>query len=99
MPRPRRLRRICFEPSITYFKPAGVRKQELEEIILTYDEFEAIRLKDFIKLDQEQSAKEMTISQPTFHRLIVSARQKIADALVNGKTLKIEQHSSIKKSK
>ena len=63
---------------------------ELEEIVLTVDEFEAIRLKDVDGLEQEQSAQRMNISQPTFHRLYLEARRKIADVIVNGKALKIE---------
>lgn len=61
----------------------------LEESILTVDEFEAIRLKDLLGLEQEECAKKMNISQPTFHRLISTARKKIADAIVNGKAIKI----------
>ena len=90
MPRPRRFRRVWFEPSITYFKPAGVRMVDLEESILTVDEFEAIRLKDLEGLEQEEAAKKMNISQPTFFRLLDSARKKIADAIVKGKAIKIE---------
>ena len=90
MPRPRRCRRVGFQPDVTYFKPAGVRMVDLEESILTVDEFEAVRLKDLEGLDQEIAAKKMNISQPTFHRLVLSARKKIADAIVNGKAIKIE---------
>ena len=89
MPRPRRCRRVRFEPNINYFKPAGVRVINLQESILTVSEYEAIRLKDLLGLDQETAAKKMDISQPTFHRLILSARNKIADAIVNGKAIKI----------
>ena len=90
MPRPRRCRRVCFEPGIVYFKPAGVPMTELEEVVLTVDKFEAIRLKDVDGLEQEQCAQRMNISQPTFHRLYLEARRNIADAIVNGKALKIE---------
>jgi len=90
MPRPRRFRRVWFEPNVTYFKPAGVRMIDLEESILNVDEFEAVRLKDLGGLDENTAAKKMNISQPTFNRLIASARKKIADAIVNGKAIKIE---------
>jgi predicted DNA-binding protein (UPF0251 family) len=90
MPRPRRWRRVWSKPNIDYFKPAGIRMVDLEESILTVDEFEAVRLKDLLDLDQEEAAKKMNISQPTFHRLVSSARKKIADAIVNGKAIKIE---------
>jgi len=63
---------------------------KLEEVVLMVDEFEAIRLKDVDGLEQEQCAQRMNISQPTFHRLYLDARKKIADVIVNGKALKIE---------
>jgi len=90
MPRPRRRRRVRVRPDITRFRPEGVKESYLEESILTVDEFEAVRLKDLEGLDQEEAAKKMNISQPTFHRLITSARKKIADAIVKGKAIKIE---------
>ncbi len=90
MPRPRRFRRVSFEPTITYFKPAGVRMRLLRESILTVDELEAIRLSDYEGNDQNSAAKSMGVSQPTFQRIYESARKKIADALVNGKALRIE---------
>jgi predicted DNA-binding protein (UPF0251 family) len=79
-----------FEPGVTYFKPAGVRMVDLEESIISVEEFEAVRLKDLEGLNQEQAAKKMNISQPTFHRLVQKARKKIADAIVNGKAIKIQ---------
>ncbi|MFH1592436.1 MAG: DUF134 domain-containing protein [Candidatus Woesearchaeota archaeon] len=90
MPRPRRCRRICQEPGITYFKPAKIKLRDLQEINLKVDEFEALRLKDLVGLEQERAAEEMKISQPTFHRLILEARKKVADALVNGKAIRIK---------
>ncbi|MBU0636471.1 DUF134 domain-containing protein [Candidatus Micrarchaeota archaeon] len=90
MVRPRRCRHVHAEPNVLYFKPAGIRMKELEETILTMEEFEAVRLKDFLGLEQEKAAQKMKISQPTFHRLVLSARQKIADGIVNGKAIRIE---------
>lgn len=90
MPRPRRLRRVCSRPGVTYFKPAGIRMTELGEVILSIDELEAIRLKDHEGLEQTRAARKMNISQPTFQRLYESARGKIAEALVEGKALRIE---------
>jgi len=90
MPRPRISRVIGFKPNVTYFKPAGIRLAELEETVLTVDEFEAIRLNDLLGLDQNECAKKMNISQPTFYRLLSSARKRIADALINGKAIRIE---------
>jgi predicted DNA-binding protein (UPF0251 family) len=77
-------------PDVTYFKPAGIPMAELEDSVLTKDELEAIRLKDLEGHEQERCAGKMGISQPTFHRLVVSARQKVAEALVKGKAVRIE---------
>jgi predicted DNA-binding protein (UPF0251 family) len=90
MPRPRNLRRVLKKPGITYFKPAGVKIIDLQEVVLSVDEFEALRLKDFLEKNQKAAAAEMKISQPTFHRLARSARQKVAEAIVRGKAIRIE---------
>lgn len=90
MPRPCKQRRVRGRPNSSYFKPAGVRISELDESLLKADEFEALRLKDVLNLDQNSCAEKMEVSQPTFHRLLSSARKKIADAIVNGKAIKIE---------
>jgi hypothetical protein len=89
MPRPRRIRRIFFEPRVDYFKPAGIPLAHLEDNIITRDELEAIRLIDYEKTEQGKAGKKMKISQPTLSRLLASARKKIADALINGKAIKI----------
>jgi predicted DNA-binding protein (UPF0251 family) len=77
-------------PESNYFKPRGVPLSALEEIILTVDEFEAIRLADLENLYQEQAAEKMKVSRQTFGRIIDSAHKKVAEALVKGKALKIE---------
>lgn len=90
MPRPCKRRRVRGRPNSSYFKPAGKRISELKESILTIEEFEAIRLNDLLNLEQNKCAEKMEISQPTFHRLISSAHYKIADAIINGKAIKIK---------
>lgn len=90
MPRPRRFRRVHTLPDTTYFKPAGIRMRDLEETTISVSEFEALRLKDLLDLEQNMASVKMSISQPTFHRLILSARKKLADAIVNGKAIRIE---------
>lgn len=89
-PRPRIPRRIWSEPGVTFYKPAGVPMAGMAEVILTMEEFEAIRLKDYEDNNQTEAAKKMGVSQPTFQRLYESARKKIADAIVNGKAIRIE---------
>jgi len=90
MPGRRRCRRVGQQPAFTSFGPALAGSREPEEAVLSVDEFEAVRLKDLEGLDQNECAAQMEISQPTFHRLVVSARRKVADALTHGKTIKIE---------
>ena len=90
MPRPVTPRRIHFQPGVTYFKPAGIRLNVLEEVVLKYEEVEALRLKDVEKISQTLAAKKMNISQPTFFRVISNAREKIYDALINGKAIRVE---------
>ncbi|RLC61868.1 MAG: hypothetical protein DRI01_07800 [Chloroflexi bacterium] len=83
-------RRVGFVPQITYFKPAGIPVRLLEEVCLSVEEGEAIRLKDLEGLEQEECARRMHISRPTFHRVLGAARQKVADALLSGKAIRIE---------
>jgi predicted DNA-binding protein (UPF0251 family) len=89
MSRPFKCRRIEFMPNATYFKPAGIPLRELEEVSMSVEEAEAIRLKDLEGLEQEQGAEKMNISRPTFQRVLASARKKLADALLNGKAIRI----------
>jgi len=90
MSRPLKCRRVSFLPDVSYFKPAGIPLRALEEVRLSVEEAEAIRLKDLEGLEQEQGAERMNISRPTFQRVLASARQKIAYALLNGKAIRIE---------
>ena len=90
MPRPLKCRRVAFLPETNYFKPAGIPLRILEEIQLSVEEAEAIRLKDLEGLEQEAGAEKMNISRPTFQRILASARQKIAGALLSGKAIRIE---------
>jgi predicted DNA-binding protein (UPF0251 family) len=90
MPNNIKLRRVSEIPGVTYFKPAGIPLRSLEEVSFSVEEAEAIRLKDMENLDQEQCAKKMNISRTTFQRVLESARKKVADALLNGKAIRIE---------
>lgn len=89
MGRPRLPRYIRFMPPVNLFKPAGVPARFLEQVGLTYEELEAIRLKDLQGLDQQSAAKKMKVSRPTYLRTLKSARGKIADALINGRAINI----------
>ncbi|WP_304224669.1 DUF134 domain-containing protein [Gracilinema caldarium] len=90
MPRPIRDRRIQTVPAYDIFHPAAACPlQALSDVVLSLDEFEALRLADYEGLYQEAAALRMGISRQTFGRIIESARKKVADALVNGKVLRV----------
>jgi predicted DNA-binding protein (UPF0251 family) len=90
MPRKKCLRLIENVPAVTYYKPAGIPLRFLEEIIINLDEAEAIRLSDYEKYYHEEAARRMNVSRQTFGRIIESAHQKIAEAFVKGKAIRIE---------
>ena len=92
MSRPRLCRKISFNPNITYFKPQGVPMRLLEIVELTIEEMEAFRLRHINNLEQKKAANKMRTSQSTYQRILYSAYKKIADALVNGKAIKIVKH-------
>ena len=90
MPRRKRHRFVHREPTVSVYKPAGIPIKDLDEILITVDEFESIRLADFEGLSQREACEIMKISQPTFNRVLSSARSKIAEGLVLGQVLRIE---------
>jgi len=83
------LRRISFDPEITYFKPAGVPLRNLQEEVIALDEVEAIRLSDLDGLNQEEAAQKMGISRITYLRILHSAHNKIAKSLIYGKAIQM----------
>ena len=87
MPRPKKLRNISEPPKFQKFKPAGIRSLQLKKIKLSVDEYEAVRLADYLGLDHLEASKKMQISRPTFSRLIEKARKKISIAIIEGKEL------------
>lgn len=89
MVRPRLCRRIRFRPDVTYFKPQGVPMRFLETVDLTTEELEALRLREIKDLEQKDCAALMKTSQSTFQRILSSAYKKIAEALIEGKAIKI----------
>lgn len=88
MPRPVKVRRVCEEPKYTRFVPEGADKEE--NVCLTIEEYEVIRHVDYQKMTHEECAELMEISRTTVTEIYESARYKIADSIVNGKTLCIE---------
>lgn len=91
MSRPKKCRCINCSPNTSCFKPRGVPIVQLEEVSLSLDELETIRLADFEGLYHEQAAEKMNISRATFGRILDAARRKVADAILNGKALNIEE--------
>ena len=87
--RNRKCRNITWEPKCYHFKPAWIPNKIIEEIDLLIEEYEAIRLADFEWLSMIAGAEKMWISAPTFNRILASAHQKIAKAIIEGKSIKI----------
>lgn len=90
MARPTKWRKIENIPTVPYFIPSEKDVDEIPKNILKLEELEAIRLKDLEKLEQSDCAEKMEVSRPTFQRILLSAREKIADSLVNSKIIHIE---------
>jgi len=91
MVRPIKPRRVQFNPKAVYFKPRAIPLSMLDEVELSLDEIEALRLCDLEGLDQIEAAKRMKISQSTLQRILTSARRKIATAIVRGMAIKINK--------
>ncbi len=89
MPRPQYNRIVHEPPMFSSFKPIGARRHDLEQIVLTLDEFEAIRLADQLGFSHSIAAEEMEISRSTFSRLIEKSRKKMADFIIQGRALTI----------
>ncbi len=90
MSRNKKLRHIGYPPLAVYYKPQGMPMYALEQVNLHLEEYEAIRLADYESLKHEEAAERMEVSRPTFTRILESAHKKIADALINGKAIRIE---------
>ena len=89
MPRPRKCRKVCSLPKAMEFMPVGGKKECLA-IIMTVDEYETLRLIDREGFSQEACGEYMKIARTTVQQIYTSARRKVADALVEGRILKIE---------
>ncbi|MFW5790221.1 MAG: DUF134 domain-containing protein [Bacillota bacterium] len=90
MPRPPKIRKIQSKPERTYFKPPGIPMKELEELVISFEEMETLRLSDYQGLSQQEGADKMEVSRPTYQRILVTARKKVAEALAEGKAIRIE---------
>ncbi len=90
MPRPPKWRIVNQEPTVTYFKPRGTPLRRLNEVTLTVEGLEALRLSDVEGLDQDKASAQMGISRQTFGRILANARKTVALAIVQGLGLRIE---------
>ncbi len=90
MPRNQLPRTILNKPKAVFYKPHGVCLRDLEIVELNDDEFEAMKLHDFDQLSQIDAAQSMSISQPTFGRIINRAYRKVSMALFEGKAIAIQ---------
>jgi predicted DNA-binding protein (UPF0251 family) len=88
--RPIKNRLVAYNPDVSYFKPRGIPMVDLAEVCLTVDEREALRLADLDGLSHEDSGQCMGVSRATFGRILHKARQTVADALINGKAIKVD---------
>jgi uncharacterized protein len=95
MPRPKNIRKVFNIPEVSYFKPRGIPMNEIEEVTLTFEELEAVRLTDLEGMYQAEASEKMGISRQTLGRIVDSAHLIIADAIINGKAIKIEGGSYI----
>ena len=87
MPRPKKQRNICAYPDYWSFKPDP--DESNDTVILSLDEFESIRLIDYLHKTQEQCAAQMNISRTSVTAIYYTARNKIASALIEGKRIVI----------
>ncbi len=90
MARPTKWRKIEHIPVMPYYIPSEQEVKGTPENILKLEELEAIRLKDLEGLEQVECAQRMEVSRPTFQRILLSAREKVADSLINGKMIHME---------
>jgi uncharacterized protein len=86
--RPKKLRKVCCEPDFERFGPTVDCRGEI--VLMTLEEYEVIRLIDHRNLDQIEASEQMGVARSTIQRIYKEAREKIADSIVNGKSLKIQ---------
>lgn len=92
MARQKNDRLLNFKPKIGHFGPLD--SQSLDFIHLEHEEMEALYLMDYLEQYQEVCAEKMGISRPTFSRIVRTARKKVADALIHGKTIQVNDEKT-----
>lgn len=94
--RPKKKKIIQQQPSIDHFSPRG-RPGRPDEAVVAMEEYEALRLHDYLGMQQAEAAKMMGISQQSFSRVVREARRKVSGAIVNAKIIRIEGGDYINK--
>lgn len=89
MARPSKCRSVCRMPGCKQFIPASLEHNPIS-ILLSIEEYEAIRLIDYSGMSQQEAAEQMNASRTTIQALYAEARKKIARFLVEGAFLSIE---------
>jgi len=90
MPRPMKWRKVCCMPENKKFGPVGSKAGQISYINMTVDEYETIRLIDLEGFTQEECAGQMNVARTTIQKIYIEARKKLAESLVEGRTLFIE---------
>lgn len=90
MPRPQKSRKISIPPKMVGFKPFGMPMNKVEPLRLKFEEYESIRLVNYNDLSQDEAAKQMNVSRPTFTRIYNKALKIIAKSFIEGKALEIQ---------
>ena len=97
--RRRQRRKLQFNYSEYFFKPAGIPIRQLDEVVISDEELEALRLQYLVKLDQREAAKKMGISQSQFQRDVTKAIEKIAQGLIEGNAISVRRYENINNKK
>jgi uncharacterized protein len=94
MARNKKDRLIQMAPHFYGFKPQGIQSKPGSEVLINFEEYEALNLCDYELLNQAEAAKLMNISRPTFTRIYESVRRKIAKAFIEGSYITFEDGNS-----
>ncbi|MGN0906438.1 MAG: DUF134 domain-containing protein [Bullifex sp.] len=87
MARPLKTRCVSSLPDNYSFRPT--EHTDREPVVMTLDEFEALKLIDFMDMSQEEAALKMRVSRQSIQLILASARKKTASSLVDGRPLVI----------
>jgi predicted DNA-binding protein (UPF0251 family) len=90
MARPKKTKRVCSLPENNLYGPIQINRHQQEDVFMTVEEYEVMRILDYEGLNQEACAQALGVARSTVQRIYDNARQKIADSIVNGKRLKIQ---------